>query len=192
MDSLDFSISKEFVTVFFNQEPVRSLKRSCIKQYLFELKKIQLSSTPLEDFINLEKRAIRSYVSALLAKKDYLTEALKKKASLCGFDLTLIEEQLQLFKEKGYLDDQKLKQKLAIKKLKKGYGMSHALLGELERTQETKELELETLNKLIDKKRNLLNSPELKIRQKGYRFLLSRGYSITQIKQQLEKMELTP
>lgn len=54
---------------------------------------------------------------------------------------------------------------------------------------EAKKLEDEALKRLVLKKKNLLQSPDLKLKQRGYRFFLSRGYGINQVNDQLAQLE---
>lgn len=189
MNNIEFSISKDFVTVVINQEMTRSFKRSSVKQYLFEFKKLHLSQNFFEDFSNLEKRAIKSYLSNLLARKDYLKETLLQKAQSCGFNADFVNDQLEQFEQLGYINDRKFKEKKAILRLKKGYSLSQVSHHLLSNQNEAKNIEKETLQKLINKKRSLLESKDLKLKQKGYRFFLSRGYSIYQINELLTQEE---
>jgi len=165
----------------------RSFRSFIIKPFLHEIKMHQNPESFASFLLEVEKKAARKYFLFLLSKKDYLSSELLKKAELAGLSKTISHELIQEFKNKHWIDDARLKEKLALKKLKKGYSIKAS--GGLSSCHETETLEKEALHKLIQKKRKLFLSDDFKDKQKGYRFLLSRGFSIEQINSAINLME---
>jgi SOS response regulatory protein OraA/RecX len=159
-----------------------------IKPYLAEFIKLENSEDFLEAFNAIEKKALRRYFLFLLSKKDQLSKDLKTKAQMAGFNPPLVFELLEEFLAKGWINDKVLYEKKGIQRLKKGYSLRHTQ--GLDHSQEDlQELERKALISLIKKKRHLLESLDRKENQKGYRFFLSRGYSIDQVKDVLSNKD---
>jgi len=135
-----------------------------------------------------ESQALKNYFAYLLSQKDRLSSDLYKKAIQMGFSKPLIGTLIEELKGKKLIDDQKLKQRLALKKIKKGEAAWRypEISGPLQ--EEALFLEKEALKKLIKKKRPLLLSPDIKDKQKAYRFFLSRGYGMNQVNALLKEV----
>ena len=162
----------------------RTFRSFALKSFLSEISKLVLLSEKKAAFCEIEKKAIKKYFLFLLSRKDYLSSELIKKGKLCGFDEQLCHLITQDFEEKKWINNKATLEKKALKKIKKGYAL-HQFPEVDQKREEARLLEKETLQKLLKKKIHLFESKEVKDRQKGYRFFLSRGYSISQINDEL-------
>jgi SOS response regulatory protein OraA/RecX len=165
----------------------RCFQTFVIKPFINELLAIPPTENLQESFNSIEKKALRKYLLFLLSKQDYPSKKLVIKAVAQGFKQEVIDELISTFQTKGWIDDKAYLNNRALKKIKQGYALTSVKgVADLQLAQN---LEQTALINLINKKKNLLLSNNLKDKQKGYRFFLSRGYSITQVKEQLACLE---
>lgn len=66
------------------------------------------------------KDNIKSYAFKLLSKRDYFSYELKQKLLSKGFDKEEVDRVISYLEEEGYIDDEKLKERLKEKYLQKG------------------------------------------------------------------------
>lgn len=183
---MTFKTQHAYVSFHFHDGIKKVYKSSLIKNFYLDIQRLTLIDDYQESLNAIEKKAILKYFLFLVSKKDYFSHELMNKALAAGFDQTNILDLVEHFKSKGFINDQNLKKKKDLLKLKKGYSLKRTSLCE---DVEAQNIELEVLKKLISKKKHLLLSKDLKEASKGYRFFISRGYDITQIKQQLQDLE---
>lgn len=164
----------------------KTYKRSLIKEFYMQIMALTTQLEYQENIDEIEKKALLKYFYFLLARKDYFSSELLKKGLSFGFYEHNCEFILDSLRSKGFIDDEKLKKKKELKKIKKGFSIKQTSLQNDENAQKE---EAYSLKKLLQKKKNLLVSSDLKERAKGYRFFISRGYDINQIKQQLLDLE---
>jgi SOS response regulatory protein OraA/RecX len=165
----------------------KKYRRSLVKDYAIAITELTFDPQYHEKLDVIEKKALSKYIYFLLSKRDYFSFDLVTKAEACGFFVHNIEAFIEHCKLKGFIDDEKLKRKKDLFKIKKGYSCKRTSLRD---DQDAKSLEKETLKKLIIKKKSLLLSCDLKEKAKGYRFLISRGYDINQINMLLQESEV--
>lgn len=164
----------------------KTYKRSLIKEFYSQIMALTTLLEYQEKLDEIEKKALLKYFYFLLARKDYFSHELLKKGRDFGFYEHNCEIILDNLRNKRFIDDEKLKKKKELKKIKKGYSIKHT---SLQNDENAKKEEAHSLKKLLQKKKNLILSSDLKERAKGYRFFISRGYDINQIKEQLQELE---
>lgn len=174
------------VSFQFLDDVKKTYKRSLIKEFYMQIMDLTLELEYQEKLDEIEKKALLKYFYFLLARKDYFSHELLKKGLDFGFYEHNCQFIIESLKNKSFINDEKLKRKKELCKIKKGYSIRHTSLQNDENAQKE---EANSLKKLLQKKKNLLFSSDLKERAKGYRFFISRGYDINQIKQQLQDLE---
>ena len=176
-----------FIKFDFQDGVTKKYKRSFIKEYIPSIMALLDEDNYQEKLDSIEKKAVSKYIYFLLSKRDYLSSDLLNKAKAAGFsehNITPFIENCQL---KGFVNDDKLKRRKDLLRIKKGYSIKTTSLSN---DEEASRLDSESLKNLIKKKKSLLLSADLKDRARGYRFLISRGYDINQIKQYLQDYEV--
>ena len=160
-----------------SEEGDRKIKKIHFGNDLYALIKNQ---TPFQE---LEKKAVHRLFVKLLAKMDFSSQKLFQKAKAQGFDESTIMDVISQFKNKGLINDSAYEKRQRLKKIKKGFSCQVCK----ETSDEALELETEALKKLIQKKKKLLLSSEIKERQRAYRFFIMRGFSMNKINELLKQ-----
>lgn len=163
--------------VITTESSIRKIKKKHFGNDFFTLLKNPTLCT------ELEKKAIHRLFLKLLAKMDYSSSKLFQKAKMEGFDESLIMDIIAYFKNKGYINDEAFEKKSRLKKIKKGFACTLFQ----ETSPEALEMQTNALKKLMEKKKKLLLSPDIKERQRAYRFFIMRGFSMNTINTLLNK-----
>lgn len=167
--------------IYIDEMLFRTVSKYFFKNHLSSLKH---STQPQKDFYEIEKKVAYSYALALLTNKDYTTLELRVKLGL-KFSPQAIPFALE--KLKPYLRDDELIKRQIAKEIKSGSGIKKILFKIKKRSdlpqehvmtwiQEAypREVQEENARALIQARFKHLDP---KVRQKAYRFLLSRGFS---------------
>lgn len=180
---MNFAPHLSVISFTFLDGVKKTYRRSLIKDFALKITQLTFEKNYHEQLDEFEQKAISKYFLFLLSKKDYFSHELIAKAKASGFSDHNILPSIDHFVAKGFINDEKLKKRKELLKIKKGYSVKTTSLSD---DQEAQNLDTQGLKKLIQKKKHLLLSDDLKQKAKGYRFFISRGYDINQIKQQLQ------
>lgn len=177
-----------FITFSFLDGTIKRYSRLCIKEHVMQIQALTTEDDYKPKLEAIEYKALVCYFYKLLGRMDYLSQKLFQKGKLAGFYEEVIFKCLDDLKLKGYLNDERLLERKALKKIKKGYSIK--MTGSsLTNCPKAKEEEAFALKKLIKKKQTLLLSSDQKLKARGYRFFISRGYDINQIKELVCQIE---
>ncbi|MBS0627387.1 MAG: regulatory protein RecX [Verrucomicrobia bacterium] len=120
-----------------------------------------------------------------LTRRSFFRSEIEYKLKKMGVSLATIQEVILFCQKIGVLDDEKLKEKIIEKELRRGRGRAFALAKcrrwiEIKESYpndpETRGLEKEAIEKVLQKKRIDLSSLDDKGKRKVWRFLLQRGF----------------
>jgi len=134
---------------------------------------------------------LRATLLRLLAKRDYSYQELVSKLSTRGYDLAMINQLLDAFVEKGYIDDTRFATHYVKTRLKRGFGPKRIRLELKMRgiddaiiAEQTKIADndwLEEMQTLLSKRMTTEGMQGPQQKAKFVRFFLNRGYTHEQI-----------
>jgi regulatory protein len=136
-----------------------------------------------------ESNSIRNYFLRLLAKRDYSESEFKQKAKFKDFNLELVDQVIEDFKAKKWLDDERFAQNLIdVYKGQKGKswimqklaqkGIASSIVRSLFEVQNSIVPD-QNVRELLERKHKILDwkSIDIKVKNKVMYFLSSRGFS---------------
>ncbi|MCB1084519.1 MAG: regulatory protein RecX [Chlamydiia bacterium] len=192
--TVEFADSKRFTKVYFDGEPVQELHRRLFRLHFRILSRAKSKEELLKALRQIEIKVSRGLVYKWLAERGYLKAELKTKLKRYKLSEEAIEEVIKECQKLGYLDDER-EGKLFIRgQMRKGYGpqmIAYKLtqkapeLKEMAESAMTEEEQQEAIKKWIGKKLRGDDLSDLKVKQRLYRFLKSKGFDDEPIRRHL-------
>lgn len=170
----------------------------------FDLKKgVEITPSLFEKIVEAENQwAAREYLFGILSRRDHSQKELRDKAFKKGFSGYYMEEILNEFEQKEYINDQKFALKFTADKFEFNNwgpykirsqlfkkGISKTVIESCVQEVFGSEAVKESMMDLIQKKRKrYLREPEEKRRKKIFDFLMRKGYDSDQILKYMDEL----
>jgi regulatory protein len=189
-------------SIFINNQFLIGVSDSTLTK--LNLKKgVEITPSFLQQIEKQENRwAAREYMFRILSRRDHSRKELKDKAHKKGYSDGFIDEILDEFELKEYINDRKFAEKYAIDKfefndwgpykirtqlLKKG--ISKSIIERIISTIFGEQAVKESMTTLISKKKKRFQrEPEEKRRKKVFDFLMRKGYDSENILKHLDEL----
>lgn len=184
--------NKQFSEIWVEGGKFKEVHRRLYKNYLREILRCTSKKDLSDLFLRLDVKIARGVVYKLLALKGYMKSELTEKLKTRKIDPVAIEEVLQECEKLGYLDDQREGELFIQRHKQKGWGPQMIALKLKSKApkltdlvQISNEQQLEMIQQWIQKKTRGQDFSDIKVKQKLYRFLKSKGFDHSLIHESL-------
>lgn len=182
MINIERSDNKRFMEIIVDGEIWKKIDKYLYFNHLEKISSCLNKKELIDLFSVLEPQIAIGYVYKLLSIRGYWSREIRKKLKDKAFDDTTIEAVVQRCQKAGYINDEREAQGLIRKEKRRGRG-PQAIGRQLKEKSGTyiefsfsEEEEREQIRHLLKKK--FPNSHEKKEKERAYRFLHRRGFSI--------------
>lgn len=186
--------NKRFAEIWVDDEKWKEVHRRLYKNHLREILRITEKKSLSDLALKIDVKIARILVYKWLALKGFMKSELTKKLISYKIDPRAIDEVLSECEKLGYIDDLREGRLLIERSKRKGLGPKRVALQLREKVPSLKEMaqdafteeeQTQQITHWIEKKTRSADLSDIKVKQRLFRFLLSKGFDSYLIRQQL-------